>query len=96
MNWKVIWDDVRAEMPRSPNSEMGFETSSDSYWTLITLIMLKFEGKSAEGESSSANGRAIRDSDNSADQGSNISLELMPLEADCDSHGAHLRKILGR
>ncbi len=29
-------------------------------------------------------------------RGSSPSLDFMPLEADCDSHGAHLRKILKR
>ena len=94
-NWKMIWDDIRVAMPRSMIHEMGFETSADSYWTLTTLILQRFEGKSAQGIFNDFNGSTNSNDDSSESAGSNF-LDFMPLEVDCDSHGAHLRKILGK
>ncbi|OQV03472.1 Fungal specific transcription factor domain-containing protein [Cladophialophora immunda] len=114
-NWKTLWDDVRAKLSRANVSEMGFETSADSYWTLVRMIVLKFEHrKSASSAASSINGAATNStsglahreagasddgmSESSANGratgGLSPSLDFMPLEADCDSQGAHLRKIL--
>ncbi|OAL31198.1 hypothetical protein AYO22_01231 [Fonsecaea multimorphosa] len=114
-NWKTLWDDVRARLSRANVSEMGFETSADSYWTLVRMIVLKFEHKkSASSASSSVNGAATSSSggfvhretgasdDGMSESSTNgrgagglcPSLDFMPLEADCDSQGAHLRKIL--
>jgi hypothetical protein len=44
-NWKTLWDDIRAKLPRATVGEMGFETSADSYWTLVSMIVQKFEQK---------------------------------------------------
>ncbi|OAP58657.1 hypothetical protein AYL99_07747 [Fonsecaea erecta] len=115
-NWKTLWDDVRARLSRANVGAMGFETSADSYWTLVKMIVLKFEDKkSTNSASSSINGAATNSSSglcrrgaggNSDDgtsesstngrgaRGASPSLDFMPLEADCDSQGAHLRKIL--
>lgn len=117
-NWKILWDDIRAKLPRTTVGEMGFETSADSYWTLVRMIVLKFEYKKrTTSVASSTNGTAgqhaphniaKRDPGASDDgmsesslnsrgaRGISPSLDFMPLEADCDSQGAHLRKILSR
>lgn len=42
-NWKTTWDDVRAKVPPDQLRGMGFETSSDSYWTLTKLILQAFD-----------------------------------------------------
>ncbi|OAL27801.1 hypothetical protein AYO20_09654 [Fonsecaea nubica] len=114
-NWKTLWDDVRAKLTRANVSEMGFETSADSYWTLVKMIVLRFEHKkSASSTSSSINGAPTNSSggfahreggasddgmsessmNGRAARGVSPPLDFMPLEADCDSQGAHLRKIL--
>ncbi|KIX01125.1 uncharacterized protein Z518_10191 [Rhinocladiella mackenziei CBS 650.93] len=110
-NWKTLWDDIRVNVPRSTVSEMGFETSADSYWTLTKLVVQRFEGKSpshhhpngAANTTTFLNGMMGNDdtaSESSANSlgmgGSSTGLDFMPLEADCDSQGAHLRKILKR
>ena len=116
-NWKTLWDDVRAKLPRSAVGEMGFETSADSYWTLTSMIVQKFErknrtnstGGSSNGVTSQPTGHTTvkRDtvasddgmsesSANSRARGISPVLDFMPLEADSDSQGAHLRKILAR
>ncbi|EXJ73250.1 uncharacterized protein A1O5_03010 [Cladophialophora psammophila CBS 110553] len=114
-NWKTLWDDIRAKLSRANVSEMGFETSADSYWTLVRMIVLKFERKkSVSSASSSINGAVshstgvfVKEETGASDDGmsesstngkglsgASPSLDFMPLEADCDSQGAHLRKIL--
>ncbi|KIW21747.1 uncharacterized protein PV07_12823, partial [Cladophialophora immunda] len=114
-NWKALWDDVCAKLSRTNVSEMGFETSADSYWTLVRRIVLKFEHRnSASSAASTINGAATNSTSGSAHieagtsddgmsesstngraaGGLSPSLDFMPLEADCDSQGAHLRKIL--
>ena len=117
-NWKTLWDDIRAKLPRAAVADMGFETSADSYWTLVRMIIMKFEYKKrTTSTTSSTNGTGIqhtthsvmkRDFGASDDgvsetsmnsrgaRGPSPSLDFMPLEADCDSQGAHLRKILAR
>ncbi|KIW74950.1 hypothetical protein Z517_11721 [Fonsecaea pedrosoi CBS 271.37] len=116
-NWKTLWDDIRAKLTRANVSEMGFETSADSYWTLVKMIVLRFEHKkSASSTSSSINGAPTNSSggfahreggasddgmsessmNGRAARGVSPPLDFMPLEADCDSQGAHLRKILQR
>ncbi|ETI25285.1 hypothetical protein G647_04660 [Cladophialophora carrionii CBS 160.54] len=117
-NWKTLWDDVRAKLPRATMSNMGFETSADSYWTLVRMIVLKFQYKKrASSTASPTNGVAPPhtphvvmkremgvDDDGLSEsslnsrggRGSSPSLDFMPLEADSDCQGAHLRKILSR
>jgi hypothetical protein len=117
-NWKTLWDDVRAKLPRSTVSEMGFETSADSYWTLVRMIVMKFEYKKrAPSTAGTTNGvvpahttyvgmkrETGADEDGMSEsslnsrggRGASPILDFMPLEADCDSQGAHLRKILSR
>lgn len=109
-NWKTLWDEVRA---RSTSNvvDSGFETTADSYWTLIKLIVQKFEIESAPQTAggSEADLKAIDSFLNGVTNGGDgagptcdgvakISifqgLDFMPIEADCDIQGAHLRKIL--
>lgn len=94
-NWKIIWDDVRASVTRSMIHESGFETSADSYWTLTKLIVQKCDRKPYLTQGADGNGEA-NGPDDISESGASNNLDFMPLEADCDSHGAHLRKILGR
>lgn len=42
-NWKTLWDDVRPKLTSEELRGMGFETSSDSYWTLTRLILQAFD-----------------------------------------------------
>jgi hypothetical protein len=117
-NWKTLWDDVRAKLPRASAKQMGFESSADSYWTLTKMLVLEFESKKNGGGATNitasgttqhlANQAAKREPRASDDRMSGMSinsraaapfmnnLDFMPLEADCDSQGAHLRKILSR
>ncbi|KAJ9611619.1 hypothetical protein H2200_004803 [Cladophialophora chaetospira] len=117
-NWKTLWDDIRAKLTRAAVVDMGFETSADSYWTLVRMIVMKFEyKKGTNSTTSSANGagtqytaqtitkRELGPSDDGLSESSlnsrsvrglSPSLDFMPLEADCDSQGAHLRRILSR
>lgn len=94
-NWKITWDDIRSKMAKSTVHEAGFETSADSYWTLTKLIVQKFERKPSLAQGTDGHG-AANGNDDMSDSGASSLLDFMPLEADCDSHGAHLRKILGR
>lgn len=93
-NWKLLWDDIRYEAPRSSTTDMGFETTSDSYWTLINVLMQRLEAKSKPATNGSEGhtrpGPGIGDSPTGAQ------LDFLPVEADCDSHGSHLRRILGQ
>lgn len=112
-NWKTLWDEIRSKMSSSAVGEMGFETSADSYWTLVRLIVQRFETKSAASTTGTSNGtespvaipasnganggqEAIIDSPltGPSARGASPDLDFMPLEADCDSQGAHLRRIL--
>ncbi len=109
-NWKTLWDEVRSSITRSAYREMGFETSADSYWTLLKMVVSKFEGKdsgsqfagTANGSTNGTNGnddsRQTRSSPSGllGQRASSPPLDFMPLEVDCDSQGAHLRKILKR
>ncbi|KAI1625523.1 hypothetical protein EDD37DRAFT_607121 [Exophiala viscosa] len=109
-NWKTLWDEVRARPP-SNVAESGFETTADSYWTLIKLIVQKFEIESAP-QTAGGNEAELRAIDSFLNGMSNggdgaaptcdgvpqvsifRGLDFMPIEADCDVQGAHLRKIL--
>ncbi|KAL2404605.1 hypothetical protein ABEF93_006304 [Exophiala dermatitidis] len=82
-NWKTLWDEARGRRPISQVREIGFETSADSYWTLTRLVVQKFEMSVENGATNS-----------SPMTTSTFGLDFMPLEADCDNQGAHLRKIL--
>ena len=42
-NWKTLWDDVRSKLTSIQMAGMGFETSSDSYWTLTKLVVQAFD-----------------------------------------------------
>lgn len=106
-NWKSLWDEARTSLPRAVVSEMGFETSADSYWTLLRMVVQKFEGKSGtkgstedvvtNGTNTFVNGVIGDDATMPVLNGAGVvSLDVMPLEADCDSQGAHLRRILKR
>lgn len=75
--------------------ESGFETSADSYWTLTKLIVQRLERRPSSTQGADGNGETNGVDDVSESGTANL-LDFMPLEADCDSHGAHLRKILGR
>lgn len=72
---------------------MGFETSADSYWTLTKLIVDHFDSKSATNAPGGHDDGVVGASGWKDKQG-NSNLDFMPLEVDCDSQGAHLRKIL--
>ncbi|EXJ89777.1 hypothetical protein A1O3_02844 [Capronia epimyces CBS 606.96] len=111
-NWKTLWDEARASLSRSAVREIGFETSADSYWTLTRLIVQKFEAATenvtesrTDSGSGGGSGSGIqgRDPPIMASTGygggigtSRVGLDFMPLQVDCDSQGAHLRRILGR
>jgi hypothetical protein len=97
-NWKMLWDEIRLTKPRIPVGELGFETSADSYWTLVKLIVERFEGITAEQQTTdSSSGSQIPDENYSeSSMSSSARIDFLPFEADCDSHGAHLRKILRR
>ncbi|KIW43328.1 uncharacterized protein PV06_04440 [Exophiala oligosperma] len=106
-NWKTLWDGAKKRMPRPFASEMGFETSADSYWTLLRMIVQKFEVHSANTTTAEINSalnsmygddhtQAGLNSNGTSQSGVSLGLDFMPLEADCDNQGAHLRKILGR
>ncbi len=106
-NWKTLWDEAKRSLPRSSVSEMGFETSADSYWTLLRMIVQKFEANSANAAANEAyncpNGTYGNDqsqtgtySNGTSQRSSTPGLDFMPLEADSDSQGAHLRRILGK
>ena len=86
-NWKLIWDGVRASATPESVSQMGFETSADSYWTLVRLLVYAFERKPS------------RDTDRKGDQHectpSIRQIALLPIESNCDDSGSHLRAILG-
>lgn len=82
-------------MTKSMVHEAGFETSADSYWTLTKLIVQKFERRQSLVQGIDSNG-AANENDDMSDSGASGLLDFMPLEADCDIHGAHLKKILGR
>lgn len=87
-NWKVIWDDIIASTSAGERRSMGFETSADSYWTVIKLLISRLDSKE---------NRIDWDSGSSDDsRGNSGILDCLPLETDCDSQGAHLRKILKR
>ncbi|KAK4946523.1 hypothetical protein LTR10_014375 [Elasticomyces elasticus] len=109
-NWKILWDEVRAR-PSSNVGDSGFETTADSYWTLLKLIVQKFEVESApqttggnEAEltaidtllngMSSGGDAAGQTCDGVAQVSIFRGLDFMPIEADCDIQGAHLKKIL--
>jgi hypothetical protein len=109
-NWKTLWDEIRSGITRSAFSEMGFETSADSYWTLLKMVVSKFEDKASgspvagavngttNGTSSDDDCRHTRSNPSGllGQRASSPALDFMPLEVDCDSQGAHLRKILKR
>ncbi|EXJ95673.1 hypothetical protein A1O1_00796 [Capronia coronata CBS 617.96] len=105
-NWKLLWDEARARVARSAVPEMGFETSADSYWTLTRLIVQRSEATTEnascprpETANSPSNGTesSARPATNGFKSGlSSVGLDFMPLPADCDSQGSHLRKILRR
>jgi hypothetical protein len=107
-NWKTLWDEAKRSLPRSTVSDLGFETSADSYWTLLRMIVQKCEATSANAAANEAynapNGTYGNDQSqtgtysNGTSQGcgSTPGLDFMPLEADSDSQGAHLRRILGK
>ncbi|KAK5336494.1 hypothetical protein LTR07_008528 [Exophiala xenobiotica] len=107
-NWKTLWDEAKRSLPRSTISDLGFETSADSYWTLLRMIVQKCEANSANAAANEAynasNGTYGNDQSqtgtysNGTSQGcqSTPGLDFMPLEADSDSQGAHLRRILGK
>jgi hypothetical protein len=48
-NWKAMWDDVRSKLTDEQLQGMGFETSSDSYWTLTRLVVQAFDTSSRGG-----------------------------------------------
>lgn len=105
-NWKTLWDEVRASKHRLNVEESGFETTADSYWTLVKMVVQKFEIESAPQTASEDEPAAnvtnavlngISSSGNlAAPHGNPLcrGLNCMPIEADCDNQGAHLRKIL--
>jgi hypothetical protein len=115
-NWKTLWDDVRARMAGSSTSDLGFETSADSYWTLVRMLVYKFEMKTSSSGTitptstarqinSNGNGTGVEHVPHRGPTGHsgllvkipgkmNPCLDFMPLPADCDNQGAHLRKIL--
>jgi hypothetical protein len=115
-NWKTLWDDVRAKMSGSQNNDLGFETSADSYWTLVRMLVYKFEMKTTSSgtatpisaakvlytnsDGSKAEHLPSRGPTGQSDSFIKVAgtmnpcLDFMPLPADCDDQGAHLRKIL--
>ncbi|KIW14953.1 hypothetical protein PV08_07740 [Exophiala spinifera] len=99
-NWKTLWDGAKKRMPRPFPSEMGFETSADSYWTLLRMIVQKFEVGEVNGAMNISYGddqpQTGLNSNGTGQSGLPLVLDFMPLEADSDNQGAHLRKILGR
>jgi hypothetical protein len=80
-NWKAFWDEIRASIPLRELSEMGFEISADSYWTLTRLLVHCFENK----------GTGATDAETPTGE---QNLDFMPIESDCKNQGSHLRKIL--
>ncbi|KIV96685.1 hypothetical protein PV10_00518 [Exophiala mesophila] len=99
-NWKMLWDDIRSETNRISTADMGFETTSDSYWTLINLMMQRLETKSkpainVQGQPTNGSEGHLPPGPSLGDKATSARLDFLPVEADCDSHGSHLRGILG-
>lgn len=42
-NWKTLWDSVLSKLSPEQLAGMGFETSSDSYWTLTKYVIQAFD-----------------------------------------------------
>jgi len=68
-NWKSLWDDVRSQLTTEQIAGMGFEISSDSYWTLTKLIIQAFDTGNPKEDPVSLSGSASVASGGAHDQG---------------------------